>query len=85
LIYAEFLPKMGSAARRPKANRGERHDDTVISERSYPMGEITIEQAEEEILACEISDEVLESAAATKNAAAYTMGFCTGLAACPAE
>jgi hypothetical protein len=57
----------------------------VNTERSYAMGEITIEQAEEEILACEISDEVLESAAATKNAAAYTMGFCTGLAACPAE
>ena len=47
------------------------------------MDEITIEPAEEEILACEMSDEVLESAAATKDTAAYTMGFCTGLAACP--
>jgi hypothetical protein len=55
----------------------------VTTERSYTMDEITIEQAEEEILACEISDELLESAAATKDTAAYTMGFCTGLAACP--
>ena len=55
----------------------------VITERSYTMDEITIERAEEELLACEISDEVLETAAATKDTAAYTMGFCTGLAACP--
>jgi hypothetical protein len=49
------------------------------------MDEIMIERAEPEILACEFSDEVLESAAATRDAAAYTMGFCTGLAACPAK
>jgi hypothetical protein len=55
----------------------------VVTRRNCAMGENTIEQAEEEILACEISDEVLESAAATKDTAAYTMGFCTGLAACP--
>jgi hypothetical protein len=55
----------------------------VITERSNTMDEITIEQVEEGILACEISDEVLESAADTKDTAAYTMGFCTGLAACP--
>ena len=47
------------------------------------MDEITIERTEEEILACEISDEVLENAAVVKDTAAYTMGFCTGLAACP--
>jgi hypothetical protein len=47
------------------------------------MDDIATGQTEEEIMACDISDEALESAAGTRNAAAYTMGFCTGLAACP--
>ena len=47
------------------------------------MGEIVTDPAEEEILVREMSDEVLEGAAATKDAAAYTMAYCTGLAACP--
>ena len=42
------------------------------------------EQIEEEILAYEVSDESLESAAGTAKAGAYTLGFCTGLSACPA-
>jgi hypothetical protein len=81
------LPNIGngSTVRRPKANSGERNHEMVITERSYAMDEIMMERAEPEILACEFSDEVLESAAATRDAAAYTMGFCTGLAACPAK
>lgn len=47
------------------------------------MSEITNEQAEEEILVYEVSDESLESAAAAANAGAYTLGFCTGLSVCP--
>lgn len=47
------------------------------------MSDITNEQVDDEILAYEISDESLESAAAVKGSAAYTLGFCTGLAACP--
>jgi hypothetical protein len=42
------------------------------------------DQTEEEILAYEISDETLETAAAAGKAGAYTLGFCTGLSACPA-
>jgi hypothetical protein len=37
----------------------------------------------EEILFYEISDEVLESAAGTKQAANYTLFYCTGLDLCP--
>ncbi len=47
------------------------------------MSDITTEQAEDEMFACEISDETLESASAAGHSGAYTMGFCTGLAACP--
>jgi hypothetical protein len=56
----------------------------AIAERSNTMSDITNEQAEDEILASEISDESLEGAAAAGHSGAYTMGFCTGLAACPA-
>jgi hypothetical protein len=40
---------------------------------------------EQEILAFEVSDEALESAAGTgkEKAGNYTLGFCTGLSACP--
>jgi hypothetical protein len=46
---------------------------------------IGLEQTEEDILTCEISDEALETAAGTgkEKAANYTLGFCTGLSACP--
>jgi len=47
------------------------------------MSDITNEQAEDEILAEDCSDEILESAAAQGQSGAYTLGFCTGLAACP--
>ena len=48
------------------------------------MTEITDEQVDEEILAHEITDESLEGAAVATHLGAYTMGFCTGLSACPA-
>jgi hypothetical protein len=50
------------------------------------MNYSTIEQTEEEILAFEVSDEALEIAGGTgkEKAANYTLGFCTGLSACPA-
>ena len=38
---------------------------------------------QEEILSYDVSDESLETAATSK-AGAYTLGFCTGLSACPA-
>jgi hypothetical protein len=43
-----------------------------------------LEKTEEEILACEVSDEVLEIAAgAAKEKANFTLGACTGLSECP--
>ena len=46
---------------------------------------IGLDQIEEAILTCEASDEALELAAGAgkENAAHYTLGFCTGLSACP--
>jgi hypothetical protein len=48
------------------------------------MNDTTIDQIEQEILICEVSDEALEIAAGTENAGAYTIGDCTGLSSCPA-
>ena len=43
-----------------------------------------LDRTEEEILACEISDEALESAAATAvKAQAYSFSFCTSPYTCP--
>ena len=44
-----------------------------------------LDQDDLELLACEVSDEALETAAGAEKqkAAAYTLGFCTGLSACP--
>ena len=47
------------------------------------MSDITDERVEEEILAHEITDESLEGAAVPTHVGGYTMGFCTGLSACP--
>lgn len=42
-----------------------------------------LEMAEEEILAFDVSDEALESAAgSTKEQANFTLGACTGLSVC---
>jgi hypothetical protein len=41
-----------------------------------------LDQADEEILTCEVSDEALE-AAGTKEKANFTLGACTGLSVCP--
>lgn len=49
------------------------------------MTDTAIEQTETETLSYEVSDESLEAAAGTGNSGAYTMGFCTGLSACPAR
>jgi hypothetical protein len=46
------------------------------------MSDCADQRAEDEVLSHDVSDEALENAA-TGGAAAYTMGFCTGLAACP--
>ena len=47
---------------------------------------IGVDQADEEILNHEVSDEALETAggASKEKAGNYTLGFCTGLSACPA-
>jgi hypothetical protein len=46
---------------------------------------LRIEQIEEDILANEVSDEALETAAGTRigEAAHYTLGACTGISVCP--
>jgi hypothetical protein len=46
----------------------------------------TIDQTEEEILAYDVSDEALETAASTgkDKAGAITLAFCSGLDTCPA-
>jgi hypothetical protein len=43
------------------------------------------EMTDEEILSYQVSDEALETAAGTgkEKAGNYTLGFCTGLSACP--
>jgi hypothetical protein len=48
------------------------------------MNERTSNQIEDETVDYDVSDESLETAAAAGNAGAYTLGFCTGLSACPA-
>jgi len=52
------------------------------------MSDTTIgfDQTEEEILTYEVSDEALETAAGQgkEKVGHYTLGFCTGLSACPA-
>jgi hypothetical protein len=66
--------------------RTELGGDLTIAEklkRSNTMIDIATEEVEDQILASEISDESLESAATAGHSGAYTMGFCTGLAACP--
>jgi hypothetical protein len=48
------------------------------------MSNATTEQIDNEILRKDISDESLEKLAAPEQAGgAYTLGFCTGLSACP--
>ena len=46
---------------------------------------IGLEQTEQEILAFEVSDEVLEAAAGTvrEKAGNYTLAACSGLSVCP--
>jgi hypothetical protein len=44
---------------------------------------IGFDQTEEEILNFDVSDESLETAGGKENAGAYTLGFCSGLSACP--
>lgn len=46
---------------------------------------IGLEQTEEEILAFEVSDEMLETAGTVREQAAnYTLAACSGLSVCPA-
>jgi hypothetical protein len=49
------------------------------------MTDTTILETEQEILTCEVSDEALESAAATlrDKAGSFTLSFCSGLDTCP--
>ena len=44
---------------------------------------IGLDQVEEEMLACEVSDAALETAASTARAGHYTLFFCTALDMCP--
>jgi hypothetical protein len=45
----------------------------------------TLDQTEEDVLTCEVSDEALEATAGTgkETAGNYTLGACTGLSVCP--
>jgi hypothetical protein len=47
------------------------------------MNPIGLDQAEEEILAHQISDEALEMVGGRENAANYTLFYCTALDLCP--
>jgi hypothetical protein len=42
-----------------------------------------LEKFEDEILAYDVSDDVLETAASKEKAGAFTLGACTGLSVCP--
>jgi hypothetical protein len=48
---------------------------------------IGLERIDDEILTYEVSDEALETAAGTgkEKAGHYTLGYCTGLSACPGQ
>jgi hypothetical protein len=68
---SEFL-LLPADCRRPLANQ-----------RINAMNEITIQQTDEEILAYEVSDEALETAAGKEKNANFTLGACTALSVCP--
>ena len=54
----------------------------VMMQLRHSTSDTTIDQAKE-ILSYEISDEALEGAARTKQAANYTLFYCTALDLCP--
>jgi hypothetical protein len=47
------------------------------------LSSVQMDQKEEEVLSFEVSDEVLESAAASEMATPFTLGSCTGVSVCP--
>ena len=47
------------------------------------LSSVQMDQKEEEVLSFEVSDEVLESAAASDMATPFTLGSCTGVSVCP--
>ena len=47
------------------------------------LSSVQTDQNEEEVLSFEVSDEVLERAAATEMATPFTLGSCTGVSVCP--
>ena len=51
--------------------------------RGTPAMSVGLDQVEEEMLAYEISDAALETAAGTARAGNYTLFFCTALDICP--
>jgi hypothetical protein len=66
---------------------GIQANDACLRKRIHAMTETTIglEQIEQEILAFEVSDETLETAAGTvrEKVANYTLAACSGLSVCP--
>jgi hypothetical protein len=47
------------------------------------MTKVLSPSKEENLFACEVSDEALEAAGGTEIAANYTLAACTGLSVCP--
>ena len=47
------------------------------------LSSVQMDQNEEEVLSFEVSDEVLEGAAASEMATPFTLGSCTGVSVCP--
>jgi hypothetical protein len=49
------------------------------------MTDVTVglEQNEQHLFSCEVSDEVLETAGGKETAGIYTLAACTGLSVCP--
>jgi hypothetical protein len=58
----------------------------LANEKEQAMNDTNIDQREEDIFTCEVSDEALEAAAGTvtAKAGAFTLAFCSGLDSCPA-
>ena len=60
-----------------------RHSTSDSLARAPAIAAIDVIDQAKKILSCEISDEVLEGAARIKQAANYTLFYCTALDLCP--
>jgi len=45
---------------------------------------VGLDQIEDDVFICEVSDEALETAAGREKVENFTLAFCSGIATCPA-